>query len=161
MEKAFNTSEYAGRWYELLRYPVPFQQGANYNTTADYTLLKDGTVNVVNTTYLNGKKITAHGIAHPAGEHQFHVDFDDMDMRRLMPNKKEEEDHSKPNYIIQRIWLDDEHAYSFAVVTNMERDALWMLSRKKRPSLAHYEEVLKFVSDHYDSAKFILTPHYT
>ena len=39
---------YAGRWFEVARFPVFFQQGCTA-TTADYSLLPDGGVGVVNT----------------------------------------------------------------------------------------------------------------
>mgnify|MGYP001436808827 CR=1 FL=1 len=40
---------YAGRWYEIARYPNRFQRDCASDTTADYTLLKNGRVGVVNT----------------------------------------------------------------------------------------------------------------
>jgi apolipoprotein D and lipocalin family protein len=40
-------ARYAGRWYEVARFPVVFQQGCTA-TTADYALLADGSLSVVN-----------------------------------------------------------------------------------------------------------------
>ena len=39
---------YAGKWYEIASVPVPQQRGCSC-TTAEYTLLEDGSVRVVNT----------------------------------------------------------------------------------------------------------------
>ena len=38
---------YAGRWYEIARYPHRFEEGCS-SVTADYTLQDDGTIRVVN-----------------------------------------------------------------------------------------------------------------
>jgi len=40
-------ARYVGRWYEIAHFPVPFQAGCTA-TTADYTLLGEGRVGVVN-----------------------------------------------------------------------------------------------------------------
>ena len=39
---------YAGKWYEIAKYPVVFENGC-VDVTAEYTVLQDGTVRVVNT----------------------------------------------------------------------------------------------------------------
>lgn len=42
-------ARYAGRWYEIARFPNRFQRKCVGETTADYTLLPDGQIRVVNT----------------------------------------------------------------------------------------------------------------
>ncbi|NCO21985.1 MAG: lipocalin family protein, partial [Rhodobacterales bacterium] len=44
----FDPARYAGTWYEIARYPVPFQRGC-VGTMAQYTLRPDGTLGVLNT----------------------------------------------------------------------------------------------------------------
>ena len=44
----FDPARYAGLWYEIARFPVPFQQGCTA-TTAEYELRPDGSLGVVNT----------------------------------------------------------------------------------------------------------------
>jgi len=39
---------YAGRWYEIAKYPNKFQRVCKANTTANYTLKNDGKIEVVN-----------------------------------------------------------------------------------------------------------------
>nr|WP_320046827.1 lipocalin family protein [uncultured Ilyobacter sp.] len=39
---------YAGKWYEVARYPNSFQSDACQYTTAEYAVLDDGTVTVDN-----------------------------------------------------------------------------------------------------------------
>ena len=41
-------SRYLGRWFEIGKIPVWFQKGCAGGTTAEYTLVKDGVVSVVN-----------------------------------------------------------------------------------------------------------------
>ena len=41
---------YAGRWYEIARYPNSFERGC-VGVTADYTLREDGRIDVVNTCF--------------------------------------------------------------------------------------------------------------
>ncbi|NYS24686.1 lipocalin family protein [Rhodobacteraceae bacterium 2376] len=45
---ALDLDAYAGRWYEVARFPVPFQRGCTA-TTADYGPPEDGAITVVNT----------------------------------------------------------------------------------------------------------------
>lgn len=44
----FSAADYAGTWYEIANFPVPFQAGCR-NTTALYTPNEDGTLDVLNT----------------------------------------------------------------------------------------------------------------
>ena len=53
---------YLGKWYEIAHLPARFQEGCS-ETTATYTLLKDGRVSVLNTCKRNGKVKTAKGKA--------------------------------------------------------------------------------------------------
>ncbi len=43
----FDVTRYVGLWYEIAKYPVPFEAGC-YGVTAEYTLRDDGTVGVLN-----------------------------------------------------------------------------------------------------------------
>ncbi len=45
---AFDVQRYAGLWYEIARFPVPFQAGCE-GVTARYSINSDGTVGVLNT----------------------------------------------------------------------------------------------------------------
>lgn len=143
-----------GKWYELIRYPVPFQKSSNYNTTVEYTLLRDGRVDVVNTTSDNSFSIAAYGIATPLGGSRFHIDFTSPVIKT---------DANEANYIVRHVWTDKKNAkgnYKFALVTSAKEDVLWILSREPNPSIQDYEDVLEYTTERYDSNKFILTPHY-
>jgi apolipoprotein D and lipocalin family protein len=53
---------YAGRWYEIARYPVWFQRGCT-EVTAEYALRDDGRVDVLNTCLRDGERDAATAIA--------------------------------------------------------------------------------------------------
>ena len=55
---------YVGLWYEIAKIPNPFQKKCAKNTTAEYTIRKDGKINVMNRcTKTDGEIITALGTA--------------------------------------------------------------------------------------------------
>ncbi len=56
-------SRYMGKWYEIAKIPNRFQKKCAGNTTAEYTLRADGTVQVVNSCLdQEGKQVIAKGI---------------------------------------------------------------------------------------------------
>jgi apolipoprotein D and lipocalin family protein len=54
--------KYLGKWYEIAHLPAKFQEGCN-QTTATYTLSKDGSISVLNQSIKNGKMKQAKGKA--------------------------------------------------------------------------------------------------
>ena len=54
--------KYLGKWYEIAHLPAKFQEGCN-ETTATYTLSKDGNISVLNQATKNGKIKQAKGKA--------------------------------------------------------------------------------------------------
>ena len=52
--------KYLGKWYEIAHLPAKFEEGCN-ETTAIYTLLKDGNISVLNQSIKNGKIKQAKG----------------------------------------------------------------------------------------------------
>ena len=108
-------NRYAGRWYEIARYPASFQKGM-VGVTADYTLLDDGEVQVINAGRegsLDGPRETAEAVAwrpderHPARlKVQFFWPF-------------------VADYWV--IGLDEQ--YEWAIVGEPDRRYLWLLSR--------------------------------
>ena len=58
----FDVPRYMGLWYEVRKYPFIFQLGGRC-TTAEYTLLADSTVKVVNTQIRNGAADSVTGSA--------------------------------------------------------------------------------------------------
>lgn len=161
----FSLEKYTGLWYELLHYPSFFQSNDTYNTTAQYTLRKDGKLDVLNTTYVNGQKVTSHGVAERVGRvTEFRVSFDAPDVAKFNKKKKEvDEDKSEPNYVIKTIWFDEdatEELYKFVVVSDRKLGSLWVLSRVSNPKRVEYEKILAYVLKRFDRQKLVATPHY-
>lgn len=156
---AFHIQLYMGEWYELLHYPQFFQNNANYNTTANYTLNKDGTIAVVNSTMSNGIKVNSYGVATSLGENRLRVDFERSSVEQFKAFTPPQ-DKTVPNYVINRLWLNKRGGYQFAVVSNPDNTSLWVLSRKPHPSRTQYERVLAYVLRYFDANKMVATPHY-
>lgn len=127
---------YLGTWYELASFPQSFQKGCT-GSTANYSLLPDGDVQVVNRCRLNaldGEEKVATGLARV-------VDKD--------TNAKLEVSFFRPfwgdYWVIQ---LDPE--YQYAVVGHPGRDYLWILSRTPTVDEAVYEGIVaKLKADGY------------
>ena len=62
----FDIHRYTGTWYEIARLPNFFEKGLQ-NVSAEYTLLPDGMIRVVNRGVKNGKEKSISGFARFAG----------------------------------------------------------------------------------------------
>jgi apolipoprotein D and lipocalin family protein len=113
---------YMGRWYEIARYPNRFQSQCAGAATADYSLLPSGTVQVVNRCPKSGGKVDeAIGEARrvgPEGSPTLQVRF-------------------APAWLsfLPQVWgnywvVELDAAYRLAVVSEPQRDFLWVLSRE-------------------------------
>jgi len=72
-----DTDKYLGRWYEIARFPVRFEEGC-VGVTADYALRDDGQIRVVNTCRqgtLDGPVEQAEGRARVEGPGKLSVTF--------------------------------------------------------------------------------------
>jgi apolipoprotein D and lipocalin family protein len=136
---------YAGKWYEIARYPAPFQKGC-VSTTAEYTIRSDGKIRVVNRCRqdsLHGRQRSAEGVArvvNPQTNAKLKVCF-------FWP--------FEGDYWI--IDLDDD--YRWAVVGEPRRRYLWILSRTPTMAQDVYEDILSSLpARHYDANRLRMTP---
>jgi apolipoprotein D and lipocalin family protein len=119
---------YLGRWYEIASYPMYFQRGCTA-TTADYSLRKDGLIEVINSCRkesVDGKLKQAKGrakIVDPTTNAKLKVSF-------FGP-------FWGPYWIID---LDPE--YQWAVVGVPSRKYLWILCRTPQMDQAVYREIV-------------------
>ena len=137
--------QYAGRWYEIARYPNSFERNC-VGVTADYSLRDDGKVGVVNTCYessLDGDVRTIEGTARVADPStnaklkvRFFLFFDgDYWITELGDN------------------------YEYAVVGEPSRRFLWILSRTPQMDQELYEGILERLPDKgYDPSQLELVP---
>lgn len=114
---SLDLERYAGRWYEVARLPQFFQRRCTGETTATYTRLADGRIEVLNRCATEGMPLEARGIARPAGGGgALEVSF-------------------LPGWLSWlpawgAYWVIDlDPAYQWAVVGGPKRKALWILSR--------------------------------
>ncbi|MDW3223049.1 MAG: lipocalin family protein [Paracoccaceae bacterium] len=112
----FDAERYLGRWYEIARFPVSFQQGCTA-TTADYGAIDDDTISVTNTCRQNtpkGALRSITGTAEIAGPGQLKVRFDNIPFI------------AAPYWVL---WVDE--GYETAVVGVPNGRAGWILARTR------------------------------
>jgi len=129
--KNFDLNKYLGTWYEVARYDNWFEKNL-INVKAEYTLLENSKVKIVNSGYnsKSKKNKSVNGIAYLPVENlgQLRVSF------------------FRPFYSDYNIiFLDKE--YQYAVVVGGQKDYLWILSRSPKMSEALYEELLIKIQD--------------
>lgn len=126
-----DAARYAGRWYEVARFPVIFERGCTA-TTADYTLLTDGSLGVVNTCREDspeGPVRRIEGRAVPSGPGRFEVSFAGVPF--------------EGDYWV--LWVDE--GYRTAVVGVPSGRAGWILNREPaipRDRLRAAKEILEW-----------------
>jgi apolipoprotein D and lipocalin family protein len=146
--QSVDLERYTGLWYETAKVPNPFQKKCARNTTAEYTIRKDGKIDVVNRcTQENGGVIQVRGVAKIADKTthaRLKVSFVNLLGIRLFWG----------DYWI--IGLDDE--YRWAVVGDPSRKYGWILSRSPQMTEAHWEQVNGILRvQGYDPDRFVKT----
>lgn len=142
-------SRYTGLWYEISKIPNSFQRRCAAGTTAEYSLLEDGKIQVVNRCYKsNGSLDEAKGVARVV-DSQTNAKLQVSFVRLLGRNR------FWGDYWI--IGLDDD--YRWAVVGHPKRKYGWILSRT--PEITQevrqgIDELLR--KQGYDPAAFVDTP---
>jgi apolipoprotein D and lipocalin family protein len=138
---AFDPARYTGRWYEIARFPVPFQQGCT-DTVAEYTAQGDGTLGVVNTCLVGGETRRIEGTARVTGPGRLEVSFDSVPFV------------DAPYWVL---WVAED--YGSAVVGVPSGRAGWILNRTPNmppDRLAAAKEILDF--NGYDTSRLVMTP---
>ena len=135
---------YRGTWYEIARYPNRFQRACESDTRAEYTLLKDGKVQVVNSCrQKDGTTKRARGTAKVADK---------------TTNAKLRVTFFWPFY--GDYWIIGlSPDYRFAIVGEPQRKYLWILSRAPQMEEATYQSIIEQIREAgYDPDKLIKTP---
>jgi apolipoprotein D and lipocalin family protein len=133
--------KYLGKWYEIAHLPAKFQEGCD-ETTATYTLLKDGTISVLNQSIKNGKMKQAKGRAKVVDKNS---------------NAKLKVTFFWPFYGDYWILkLGDNYDYS--IVGTPNRKYLWILSRTPQMDEMLYSKLIEYAkSKGFDVNKLIKT----
>lgn len=134
---------YLGKWYEIAHLPARFQEGCT-DTTATYTLSKDGNVTVLNECIRNGKIKQAKAKAKVADKNsgaKLKVTF-------FWP--------FSADYWIINLGKD----YDYAVVGTPNRKYLWILSRTPQMDDKLFSQLIESVkSKGFNVDNLIKTSH--
>lgn len=141
----FDKEKYLGKWYEIARLDFRFERNLN-NTTANYSLNKDGTIRVVNRgfNYKKGEWKEAAGKAKfvsAANEAKLKVSF------------------FGPFYSGYNVIAIDP-AYQYALVAGEDLKYLWLLSREKTMPEKVKQDYLKLARDvGYNTSELVWVKH--
>lgn len=135
--------KYLGKWYEIAHLPARFQEGCS-DTTATYTLSKDGSISVLNECIRNGKVKKAKGkakVVDKSSGAKLRVTF----FRPFYGD-----------YWIIKLGND----YDYAVVGTPNRKYLWILSRTPQMDDNLFSSLIEFVkSKGFNVENLIRTSH--
>ena len=147
-------NKYLGLWNEIARIENDFEPKMT-NVTAEYRLNKDGSIQIINSGYLDGQfkhiKIINSGYLDGQFKHikgiGITTDRDDLLKVSFFSG-------SYSDYKILAI-TDD---YEYALVGGDSKDFLWMLARTKHIDIDVYNRFVKIAINHgYNTNKLILT----
>jgi len=146
----FDIERYAGAWVQVAAIPAWFQKDCVADTRAEYSLLEDGHVEVVNScTHADGSTDQAVGRARftgAPGEAKLEVTFVDAFGAWFWP--------AAGDYWV--IGLDPD--YRWSVVGGPERKYAWLLARAPeldKESLARVHDILEAAG--YDACDLLMT----
>jgi len=139
----FEPEKYLGTWYEIARYPVPFEAGCA-GVTAEYGALPDGRISVLNTCRnLDGSvRSTIAGSAEVVGPGRLKVQFPSVPF-------------GAADYWV--LWTDE--TYRTAVVGAPNGRSGWILNREPtipEDRLKAAREVFDF--NGYDLSRLVMVP---
>jgi apolipoprotein D and lipocalin family protein len=135
--------KYLGKWYEIAHLPARFQEGCT-DTTATYTLSRDGNIIVLNECTKNGK------------------------VKRTKGKAKVVDKNTGAKLKVTFFWpfaadywiLDLGKDYDYAVVGTPNRKYFWILSRTSQMDDRLFSQLLESVkSKGFDVSNLIITSH--
>lgn len=136
---------YLGTWYEIARYPAPFQEGC-VATSATYSLRDDGDIRVLNRCLVE--------------------DFDG-ELRQAEGRAKIVDKQSNAKLKVTFFWpfygdywiLALGPDYEWALVGEPSREYLWILSRARHMQPAVLDKIIdRLPALGYDAGKLLMTP---
>lgn len=138
-----DVNRFMGSWYEIARYEHSFEKGMTH-VKANYSLLPDGTIRVLNSGMKNGKKKEIEGKA----------------------RKKKDSNSNSKLEVSFFLWfysdyfvfeLDDN--YQYAVIGSSSDKFLWILSRTPQlPQSTINDLLIKIKKRGYDTSKLYFVP---
>jgi apolipoprotein D and lipocalin family protein len=148
---SLDLSRYLGRWYEICRLPLKYEDADATDITATYSSTEDGRVRVDNRCFDGeGKPTQALGEARPvdAGKSRLEVTFLPKYIR-WMP-------FGKGDYWVLKLDSD----YRMALVGTPDRKHLWVLAREPNPDAGPVQDYLdEATRQHFDLTPLIRPRH--
>lgn len=139
---AFEPARYAGLWYEVARYEVPFQRGCS-DVTAEYQVVSADTLSVKNTCVRGGEVASVTGSARVTGPGRLAVRFQSVPFV------------SAPYWVL---WVDAD--YRTAVVGVPSGRAGWILNREPDIPPDRFNAALQILEfNGYDTSQITMTAH--
>lgn len=144
--KNFDAQRYLGEWYEIARLEHSSEKGLS-DITANYSLLEDGGIKVVNRGYdaQKGEWRVAEARAYPMespGIGYYKISF------------------FRPFYGSYVIFDLDKTGYQYSFVTGPDRSYLWFLSRTPRVTKDIMDKFIKEANElGFDTDKLIYVKH--
>ena len=126
---------YAGKWYEIAKYPNRFQKQCVANTTAVYTIKSNGRIEVSNQCVLkDGRSERAVGEAK----------IDDKKTNSKLKVRFAPAAVSWLPFVWANYWVIDlDPDYKYAVIGEPKRNYFWILSRTATLDDATYQDILR------------------
>lgn len=141
----FDKDRYLGKWYEIARFDFTFEKDLN-NTTAEYSLMQNGKIKVVNRGFNYKKNIWKQSV----GKAKF-VNADNIGMLKVS--------FFGPFYAGYNIIKLDSN-YKYALIAGKNFDYLWILSRTPTIPTEIKNEYVDFAqSKGFDTSKLIWVVH--
>ncbi len=131
---ALEVERYLGRWHEIAKFPNRFQKKCVSDTSANYSLMPDGRLSVINRCRLQtGQMDQADGVARQVGGNS---------SARLQVR-------FAPAWLsfLPMVWgdywvIDLDERYELAAISEPQREYLWILSRTPAVDEARYAALL-------------------
>ena len=143
--EGFDKAKYLGKWYEIARFDFSFERNLS-NTTAQYSLNKNGTIKVDNQGYNEKKNEWTQAI----GKGKF-VDSEDVAMLKVS--------FFGPFYGGYNVIALDED-YQYALIAGSSLKYLWLLSREKTmPEDVKQDYLKQATAIGYDVSKLLWIAH--
>jgi len=149
--QSLDVPRYMGTWFEIAKYPNRFQKQCVRNTSAEYSLKKDGTVKVLNRCQLaSGDMDEAEGLVRQLGG----------------PKSPKLEVRFAPAWLswLPMVWgkywvIDLDPTYQLVAVSEPSREYLWVLARTQQVDKAKYDALLqRLKAKGFDLNKLELSP---
>lgn len=129
MTASLDLNKYSGMWYEIARTPTPFEKDCSF-ATAEYNLLENGKIQVINTCYSDGYERQVIGTARPSKISNFALSVRFPETPKFIPDVA--------NYFI--LYTD----YEYSVVYSPP-NYIWILSRNMDITDEEYKFLLNKV----------------